>query len=382
MTLHDVPEETPISPSEPITPWSNLPSIERAAFKEEVWNANRQRPILPMTPPPPVVSRQPSFEARDMTSSFQELERGFLMGAGHPTFPAQTKRRFIPLVRHHEASTADTDTESEYGDDDDLFDDSMESTVAGTGEGPKKKPRPLLNIPEPESRIADLNTPEITPQSLISSPVLTVQGGDDTKDVDTIDRTDDATSSHQRRSSRSRRIGLNGTLFRIDAGIGLPQLKPKSYSRRNRLRSPLDSGYGKSSKSTSEEEPKKLPSPTRETIFKKKRRGGRMIRACAQCHKSKVRCEGGFPCRRCIDRGEPDLCIRRSKGDDTLAVKENEPTAEIKKFPSKKRKRRSESGTKALADRFNRNRGVLCKRSPFCRRPNRHPGHCGSNVNY
>jgi len=56
-----------------------------------------------------------------------------------------------------------------------------------------------------------------------------------------------------------------------------------------------------------------LPTNARE-VQKKPRTG--VVRACIQCSRSKVRCDGDRPCRKCLLRGQGDACSDRQQNQD------------------------------------------------------------------
>jgi len=103
---------------------------------------------------------------------------------------------------------------------------------------------------------------------------------------------------------------------------------------------------------------------------KKKNSRIRTAVACVSCRASKVRCDGGRPCKRCNKMGRE--CVnpeprkrRRGAGEQVNRTSRPQPL-----FDEHGVKR------KALADKFNRHRAQRCYRNAWCTRPYKHPGHC------
>jgi len=106
-----------------------------------------------------------------------------------------------------------------------------------------------------------------------------------------------------------------------------------------------------------------------ELHMKRRRIFNRARRACARCHKRKIRCNpnpihgAARPCASCLEEGRTDCC--------DYVPPQNAPSDASNVTGSPPRRK-----PKALADNLNRHRGTRCKRNPSCTRPHKHPGHC------
>mmetsp|Transcript_10923 Transcript_10923/g.20908 ORF Transcript_10923/g.20908 Transcript_10923/m.20908 type:complete len:519 (-) Transcript_10923:343-1899(-) len=104
--------------------------------------------------------------------------------------------------------------------------------------------------------------------------------------------------------------------------------------------------------------------------MKRRRVFNRARRACARCHKRKIRCNpnpihgAARPCASCLDEGRTD-CVDYMPPQSAASAASNKITGS----PPRRK-------PKALADYLNRHRGTRCKRNPNCTRPHKHPGHC------
>mmetsp|Transcript_20155 Transcript_20155/g.37908 ORF Transcript_20155/g.37908 Transcript_20155/m.37908 type:complete len:269 (-) Transcript_20155:274-1080(-) len=108
---------------------------------------------------------------------------------------------------------------------------------------------------------------------------------------------------------------------------------------------------------------------------RRKRIVNRASRACAECHRRKVRClpnaEGNMrPCQACLRSGVAEFCrnhVPTPRAKKKLDGKDDSDPNSASRPPR---------APKALADHLNRHRGLPCMRNSWCNRPFKHPGHC------
>eukprot|EP00466_Bigelowiella_natans_P010496 jgi/Bigna1/86695/estExt_fgenesh1_pg.C_120275 len=92
-------------------------------------------------------------------------------------------------------------------------------------------------------------------------------------------------------------------------------------------------------------------------VGERAKKRSRVGMACDRCHIRKTKCDGRIPCNNC--KKSSKVCLyheAKARRDENLA--------------------RPPSERKRLADSVNKYRGESCIRTPGCRRPLRHPGHC------